>query len=167
MFVKLAWSVAFRHTQITVSDGRAILPHEFTHGVICVDTLAEKVIICCGWASCHYDSLMVSHLLVIVSNLGHVLLVQNLLGKDLLHHPIAVVHLRDLWHHLISVCARVYFANFTREEYTAQVLLCWSDRCLRKAFLNSLLSIVCEIGWFVLLLLGATGVEIVRGRVHA
>ena len=90
----------------------------------------------------------VSHFFVVRRDLRHVLFVEDLLGKDLLHHSIAIVHLRYLGHH--SVGARIDLRYLAREEYAIEVLLCGLGR-LGKPFLHhSFLTIVCEVIWPIL-----------------
>ena len=89
------------------------------------------------------------HFFVVCRDLGHVLFVEDLLGKNLLHHSIAIVHLGYLRHHGIS--ARIDLRYLAREEYAIEVLLCGLRR-LRKPFLHhSFLTIVCEVIWPILL----------------
>ena len=57
----------------------------------------------------------VSHLFIARRDLRHVLFVEDLFGKDLLHHSITIVHLGYLGHHCF--CARIDLGYLAREEY--------------------------------------------------
>ena len=137
MFVELTWSKTFRLMDLIIPDRRAVLSYKFTHWVISVNTITQQIYV----RSCH----QIAYFLVVCGDLGHVLFIQDLLCKDLLHYSIAVVHFWYLWHH--SFGARVYLRHLTREENTIKVLF-RRFRRLRKPFLHhSSLSIVCEVIW--------------------
>ena len=118
-----------------------------------MNALAHKVFIC----STHH----IPHTRIILRHFRHELFIEDLLGENLLHYAITVVHLGYLRHHLIGFRARVDFRDLSREEYATQILICWWCRCLRKPFLNSLLTIVREVIWSVLFRLVTALVEII------